>query len=156
MSKILNLIIVGKLKDKNFKDIENQYLQRINKFELAIHETRAFADKIQLEEKEIFKKIDEITMGEKNKAYIILLSENGKEYCSKKFSKKIFDLLELTNKKIIFIIGGAHGFTNEITKIVNEMISLSKLTFPHRMARIIFIEQIYRAQTIEYGHPYHH
>ncbi|MBF0359781.1 MAG: 23S rRNA (pseudouridine(1915)-N(3))-methyltransferase RlmH [Oligoflexia bacterium] len=157
MSRVLNLIVVGKLKDKHFENLETEYRKRLNKFQLIIHETRSFADTIINEEKEILKKVDEITSGERSRSHIVLLSENGKEYSSQDFSLKIFDLLKnCSTKKIIIIIGGAHGFTDGIIKMSSETISLSKLTFPHRLARIILIEQLYRAQTIEYGHPYHH
>ncbi len=88
--------------------------------------------------------------------YIILLDEKGKEFTSTKFSLFIEQKMISGIKKIVFIIGGPYGFSQDIYKRANSKISLSKMTFSHQMVRMIFAEQLYRAMTIIKGEPYHH
>ena len=88
-------------------------------------------------------------------SHIILLDENGKELSSLFFSKFIQHHLNSSKKEIIFIIGGAYGFSDKLLKRANEKISLSKMTFSHQMVRIIFLEQLYRSFTILKNEPYH-
>ena len=85
----------------------------------------------------------------------ILLDEKGDVYKTIKFSKFIQEKFLYSSKKIVFIIGGAYGFNKELKKTVQKKISLSKLTFTHDMARVILIEQIYRALTVIKNIPYH-
>ncbi len=88
-------------------------------------------------------------------SFIIALDEKGKEHSSKDFAA-LFEKITLGGKShITFIIGGAYGLDEEVLQNANLRMSLSKLTFPHLMVRIILIEQIYRAQSIIDGHPYH-
>jgi len=87
--------------------------------------------------------------------YVILLDENGKGYDSKSFAKKIENFLLHTQKRLVFVIGGAFGFNNKLRSRANEMLSLSNMTFSHQMIRLFFLEQIYRGFTIINNHPYH-
>jgi 23S rRNA (pseudouridine1915-N3)-methyltransferase len=88
----------------------------------------------------------------KDNEYVILLDVVGKKLDSKDFAKT---LLNHSDKKITFIIGGAYGVSNKVKNRANNSISLSGLTFPHMLARIILLEQIYRAKSIIDNHPYH-
>jgi 23S rRNA (pseudouridine1915-N3)-methyltransferase len=85
----------------------------------------------------------------------ILLDEKGDVYETIKFSKFIQKKFIYTSKKIVFIIGGAYGFNEELNKTIEKKISLSKFTYTHDMARLLLIEQIYRALTIIKNIPYH-
>jgi len=87
--------------------------------------------------------------------HIILLDEKGKSYTSVEFSKKIEGFMINSYKRIVFIIGGAHGFTNQIYNLANDKLSLSKMTFSHQMIRLFFVEQLYRAFTIIKNEKYH-
>ncbi len=87
---------------------------------------------------------------------VILLDERGKEYSSLEFAKNIQDKINYGGRDIVYIIGGAYGFSNAVYERANSKISLSKMTFSHQMVRAIFAEQIYRAFTIIKGEPYHH
>lgn len=153
MSKSVHLIVVGKLKDKNLEMIEQDYLMRIKNPDLYIHEVKARAEDKVSEGKEVLKKIKEISKD--SSAHIVALCEIGKERDSRDFSKWLFDKVENLSKKVIFVIAGAEGHSDEFMKLVNDKVSLSKLTFPHKIARILFIEQFYRAITIKNNHPYH-
>jgi len=87
---------------------------------------------------------------------LFLLDENGQEFSSEELSEFIKQKMLHSSKSLVFVIGGAYGFSNEVYKKAVGKISLSRLTFSHQMVRLIFTEQIYRAFTIIKGEPYHH
>lgn len=87
---------------------------------------------------------------------VILLDEHGKEYTSVELAKMIENKISRTGKDLVFVIGGAYGFSEEVYRRSNGAVSLSKMTFSHQMVRAIFAEQLYRAFTIMRGEPYHH
>ena len=87
---------------------------------------------------------------------VILLDERGKQYTSIELAGIIQDKISYAGKDIVFIIGGAYGFSDAVYQRSNSKLSLSKMTFSHQMVRAIFAEQIYRAFTIMRGEPYHH
>ena len=86
---------------------------------------------------------------------LILLDEHGKELSSVEFARLLQDKISYIGKDIVFVIGGAYGFSEEVYKRANSKLSLSRMTFSHQMVRAIFAEQIYRAFTIIKGEPYH-
>lgn len=87
---------------------------------------------------------------------LILLDEHGKEYSSTELARVIQDKISYVGKDIVFVIGGAYGFSEAVYQRANSKLSLSKMTFSHQMVRAIFAEQLYRAFTIIKGEPYHH
>ena len=87
---------------------------------------------------------------------MILLDERGREFSSMEFAKALQDKISYTGKDIVFVIGGAYGFSDAVSQRSNSKISLSRMTFSHQMVRAIFVEQLYRAFTIMKGEPYHH
>ena len=87
---------------------------------------------------------------------IILLDEKGKTLNSRGFANYLDKLRQRSPKRLIFILGGAYGFSAEIKARANGLLSLSEMTFNHQLARIVFLEQLYRGMTIIQGHPYHH
>jgi 23S rRNA (pseudouridine1915-N3)-methyltransferase len=149
MARQIHLIVVGKLKDSHLEAIELDYLKRINNPDLIIHEVKASAENKEAEGEAILKKVKEIGGG-----HLIALSEWGKKYTSVAFSEWFSGILE-RSPRVILLIAGAEGFSSEVLKLCQERLSLSELTFPHKLARIILVEQLYRAQTIRSGHPYH-
>lgn len=88
--------------------------------------------------------------------YVILLDEHGREYSSVEFSRAIEKQLGSNSADIVFVIGGAYGFAQNVYDRSNSKISLSRMTFSHQMVRAIFVEQLYRAFSIMKGEPYHH
>ena len=88
--------------------------------------------------------------------YVVLLDEHGREMTSVQFSEYIQKRMSSGARRVVFVIGGPYGFSQEVYDRANEKISLSKMTFSHEMVRIIFAEQIYRAFTILNHEPYHH
>ena len=88
--------------------------------------------------------------------YIVLLDELGKEFTSVKFAEYIEKKAHIGLKRLVFIIGGAYGFSSAVYEAAHEKIALSRMTFSHQLIRLIFIEQLYRAMTILQNEPYHH
>lgn len=87
--------------------------------------------------------------------YVILLDERGESIDSPELSSLLLKLLE-TSKDVVIVIGGAYGVDDTVVKRANFVWSLSKLVFPHQLVRLILTEQLYRAQEIASGNPYHH
>lgn len=148
----VHLICVGKLRDSHLKVIEQDYIKRLTLLEFNIHETKAHGGQKELEAKEVLKKYHDINKS--GKSHICLLAETGKKYDSPGLARWLFEELD-SSSTMVFIIGGAEGHGQEILNLANSKLSLSPLTFPHQLARIILVEQLYRAQTIYQGHPYH-
>lgn len=148
--KDLHLIVVGKLGDREIETLEKDYFKRITTPKLTIHEVKAHAEDLNKEAKEVLAKISDISKNEN--PHIVLLTEKGKQYDSVAFSKWLSSLYE--RNTVIFIIGGASGHGEEVIKKSHSKLSLSELTYPHKLARLLLVEQIYRAQTIKAGHPY--
>lgn len=88
--------------------------------------------------------------------YLILLDEKGREYRTIEFSDWFNRVLMLPKKRIVFVIGGPWGFSDEIYARADFKLSLSKMTFSHQLVRLLFVEQLYRIFTILNGEPYHH
>ncbi len=147
------LLTVGKLKDTEIEKLESDYLKRLTLFKFKIIECKSFSENLALEAAEVMKKIKELSGN--SSPYLITLEEKGKMRDSVQFAKWLCDEVMNKAQKIFLIIGGASGHGEEVLKAKSESISLSPLTFPHKMARLILVEQLYRAQTIHEGHPYH-
>lgn len=150
MSKFVHLITVGKLKNKELEKIEMDYLKRVSN--LKIHEVKAQAQNKEQESKTVISKIEELTRSQES--HSVILTEWGTQYTSPEFSQFLFSKIE-SGINIVFVICGAQGPSQELLDYSKSQISLSKLTFPHKIARLLFIEQFYRAITIHNNHPYH-
>lgn len=88
--------------------------------------------------------------------FVVLLDERGKAYTSLQFASYLDQQLQQTHKRLIFIIGGAYGFSEAMYERANGKISLSNMTFSHQMIRLFWVEQLYRAMSILNNQPYHH
>ena len=142
---LLKIIVIGKLKDKNFQSriVEySKWLTQNNKIEIL-----ELPDSTKGKENELLLKHIE----KENHAYIIALSEDGKELTS----RELADKLGAIQQKIVFIIGGPYGLTSEVKAKADFLWSLSKLTFTHEFARLILLEQLFRASNIQMGGSYH-
>lgn len=91
-----------------------------------------------------------------NTDHVVLLDEGGLIFDSNEFAQYLEKKKNTIPKKIVFVVGGPYGFSEEVKARANEKISLSKMTFTHQMVRLIFVEQFYRAMTILNNEPYHH
>lgn len=156
MSAHFKIVSIGKVSEEYVKLGEQQYLKRLQrdaKFEFVEIPTNKLPESPAevartAEGNELLKKI---THGE----YFIALAERGKEFTSTGLADHIADLLKRGTSRITFGIGGAYGWDEKVLKGAHEVWSLSRLTFPRQMTRLILVEQLYRAMTIIRGLPYH-
>lgn len=91
----------------------------------------------------------------KDDDFVVLLDERGKSFTSPEFAQFVQQRMNSGIKTLAFVIGGAYGFSEEVYKAAHFKISLSSMTFPHQLVRIVFMEQLYRAMTILRNEPYH-
>ena len=151
----IKLIYISKNKSNNIELLVEDYEKKINHF--ISYSSLGLKNKNQISEKKLIQKSESnlILKNIKNNDLVILLDEKGKEFSTKDFSKFMSDKMINKTKNIVFIIGGAYGFSSEFKKKFKLKIALSKLTFSHDMARLFFSEQLYRSLTIINNIPYH-
>lgn len=151
------LFLVGKTTEKHFNTGINDYVGRIAHYmpfeikvisDLKNTKNMTEAQQKQAEGDAILKQLQPTDT-------VVLLDEHGAEYRSIEFARWL-ENKQNTVRRLIFIIGGPYGFSDDIYRRASEKISISKMTFSHQMIRLIFTEQLYRACTIIKGEPYHH
>jgi len=148
---------IGKKRDDVFEDCNEIYLKRMK----SIHQIK-FVHYKEKDHKNFspiqIKTAESEAMVKKfeSKSFKIVLDEKGKQLDSVDFANKLKSVeTDASFDKIVFCIGGAYGFDEKIHKVANFSISLSKMTFPHRMVKLFLLEQLYRAHTINSNHKYH-
>ena len=154
----IKLIVVGKTNTAYLKTGENEYENRLKhycKFEEIIiagvkNGSKFSKNELKIKEGDLILK--NIDSGDK----VILLDNIGKIYSSNEFSDFLNENMLHSTKSLVFIVGGAYGFSDEVYNRANNKLSLSKMTFSHQMVRLIFKEQLYRGFTIIKGEKYHH
>ena len=152
------LVAIGKTSENYLIDGMAEYEKRIKRyidFDLEIIPNIKKSSNLN---KEVLKKKEgELLLSKFDKGdFIVLLDESGREFSSVKFSEYLQGKMLTGIKRLVFVIGGAYGFSDEIYNRAESKMSLSKMTFSHQMIRLIFMEQFYRAFTILNGEPYHH
>ena len=157
----INIICIGKIKEKYFTDAINEYAKRLSAFckfsiiELSEEKIRnnnpnqsQIYEVIEAEGKRIMQKISQSD-------YVVAMCIEGKMLSSEELSKTL-DNISLSGKSTVdFIIGGSYGLSNDVKNRADLKLSMSKMTFPHTMARMILSEQIYRAFEISTNGKYH-
>jgi 23S rRNA (pseudouridine1915-N3)-methyltransferase len=154
----IKLIVVGKSAFDFVKEGEDVYEKRLIHYlpfeKLVLPDIK---NPKNLSVDELKKKEGELILSKiSNNDFLVLLDENGSYFSSVKFSEWLNQKLNEGTRSLVFVIGGAFGFSKEVYERSNYLISLSKMTFSHQLVRVIFLEQLYRAQTILKGEPYHH
>ncbi len=148
----INIVCVGNLKDKFFIEASEEYTKRLSRFcNVSINELKEFTNLSSVEQ---IKKSEGEEIIKNIKGYFILCDVKGEECSSEGLAEKI-ERISQTNDQITFVIGGSYGVSNEVKNKANELLSVSKMTFPHRLFRVMLLEQIYRAETIINGIKYH-
>lgn len=154
----ITLIVIGKTNAKYLIEGIDGYIKRLKHYiTYSIHVLPDIKNAKNLsssQQKEAEGKVmlDSLKSGD----YVILLDEKGKEYSSVQFSEYLQRKMNSGLRRLVFIIGGPYGFSQDVYNRADEKISLSKMTFSHEMIRLFFTEQVYRAMTIIRGEPYHH
>lgn len=151
MSVHIQLIAVGKNKDKHLQALIDDYLKRLTwKFTL----TEIVPPNVSDAERKS-KEAELIRAVLPPKAVTVILDERGDNPDSVAFAKKLEQFFLNQASHIVFIIGGADGIDESLRREANWVISFGKLTWPHMLVRLLLVEQLYRAGTILSGHPYH-
>ncbi len=155
----IQVICIGKIKEKYLKDAINEYSKRLSKYcKLEILELPDEKIPDKLSEKSIDeikgKECSNIISHFKKDSYKIALDLTGKQLSSVDFSKKLEDI-SLINSNITFIIGGSLGLNENLLTTCQEKICFSKMTFPHQLIRVFLLEQIFRGFKISNNETYH-
>jgi len=154
----ITLILVGKTTDKPVEVGMDKYVKRIQRylpFQLDI--IPALKNAKKMSEAEIKQKEGDLILNKITTTdHIVLLDEKGKEYTSVLFSSFIKKKMVHGMKSLVFVIGGAYGFSDTVYSRAQSKLALSQMTFSHQLIRLIFLEQLYRSFTIINNEPYHH
>jgi 23S rRNA (pseudouridine1915-N3)-methyltransferase len=154
----IKIICIGKTGKKFLEEGEHEYLGRlkhyisIERIEIPDLKNQRNLSQQQIKELEGKEILSRMGLGEQ----LYLLDERGKTFSSVGFSEFLSARFNAGGKALVFVIGGAYGFSDEVYGQAAGKISLSEMTFSHQMIRMIFFEQLYRAMTIQRGEPYHH
>ncbi len=142
----ISLAVIGKLKVPALRALYDEYTKRLEwKVSLQEFEGKYTRD----HENELLLKAIQPS------SYLILLDEGGENFKSQDFATLLNDIQLHHQGKVTFVIGGADGLTQEIKAKANKTISFGRMTWPHQFVRVMLMEQLYRAQQILKGHPYH-
>ena len=156
----IKIVTVGKLKEKYLKDGIAEYTKRISRFtklemiELADEKTPDKASELEnqkileTEGARILSKVGE-------RDFVVVLAIEGKTFSSEEFSKQLEQASIKGYSTLTFIIGGSLGLAPVVKNRANLSVSFGRLTLPHQLMRLVLVEQIYRAFTIQQGSPYH-
>ena len=138
---------IGKTKEPALASLGSEYLKRISRYVQV--EGVSLRDEAEL----LAKYGKDAKSG--TKSYLVVMDSRGKEFTSEELARFLKNYLERNPLPLVFAIGGADGFSEGAKTSACSMISLGKMTLPHELARVVLLEQIYRAFTILKGHPYH-
>ena len=152
------LLTIGKTSEKYLIKGIAQYQKRLKHYtQFEMLEIPNLKNAKNFSNAELMKKEGELMMKQlQNSDHLVLLDDKGKDFTSLKFSQKLQSWMLSGKKRLVFVVGGAYGFSEDIYARGNEKLSLSKMTFSHQMVRLFFVEQIYRGYTILNNEPYHH
>lgn len=147
---MIYIVCVGNLKEKYLVDACNEYLKRMSRYDKV--------EVIECKESTLTPynnalKAEAVEINKHLKGYVIKLSIKGKMLSSEQLASKIEEIKASRNNDISFIIGSSHGIDESVK--ANLDLSISNMTFPHQLTRVILLEQIYRAYTILNKMPYH-
>lgn len=155
--KIL-LLVIGKTDEEYLVTGINKYVGRLGHYasfemkEIPDIRNRKALSENQQKKAESFQLLQQLQPSD----IVVLLDEGGKKYTSVEFSEIMGKFSATSIKRLVFIVGGPYGFSQEVYDRADTKLSLSPMTFSHQMVRLIFVEQLYRAFTILKGEPYHH
>lgn len=156
----IKVVCIGKLKEKYWTDAIKEYSKRLGRFcnlqIVELKESRLPENPSPKDDENVKKTEGEAILGNiKKDEYVITLEINGKGLDSEELAKKIQKLTVDGISKIVFVIGGSLGLSQEVSNRADFKLSFSRMTFPHQMMRVILLEQIYRAFKINNNETYH-
>lgn len=147
----IHLIMLGKTRQPELRALLELYARRIGRYaELQITELRDAAQLAQRRSKATAARRLEPAPG----AHWVLLDAGGRQFTSREFARWLAGLRDLGTRELVFLCGDAEGFPELLRRLAHSRLSLSTLTMPHELARVVLAEQLYRAFTMLAGHPY--
>jgi 23S rRNA (pseudouridine1915-N3)-methyltransferase len=157
----INIYCVGSLKENYLKEASDEYLKRLSRYAkvsiIEVNEAKINSfDNISLIEKTLDEEGKNLLARIKDEEYLVLLDLHGKEYTSEELAFSFNNLVSKGTSSFALVIGGTLGLSDELRKKARAKISLSKMTFPHQLTRIILLEQLYRIFKINNHESYHH
>jgi 23S rRNA (pseudouridine1915-N3)-methyltransferase len=138
---------IGKTKEPAIQALTDEYLKRISRY--------VPVEGITVRDEAGVLALSARSGKSSAKSTLVLMDSRGKEFSSEQFARFLGDYQDRNPVPLIFAIGGADGFSSEAKAAAQQTISLGKMTLPHELARVVLLEQVYRAFTILKGHPYH-
>lgn len=148
----INIVAVGKIKEKYFTDAIAEYAKRLGRFcEFSVIEVPEKSAETNIEKKT---ELESDLLLNSAKGTIVLLDRLGKSYSSPQLASLI-DNIGATSSTISFVIGGSNGISQKLKDKADYSISFGAITYPHQLFRVVLAEQIYRAFSINSGLPYH-
>lgn len=153
----ITIVAVGKLKEKFWKQACEEYLKRLQPYAKVQVKEVADVDPAKVggieaaKEREGAAVLDALP----TRAHVLLLAIEGKERSSEELSRRIDELALHGESDLAFVIGGSDGSSEEVYARANELLSFGRITLPHNLARVVLLEQVYRAFKISRGEPYH-
>ena len=152
----IRLLIVGKIVNSHIKALSELYEKRVERYvSLEIDVIKSEKIKATSTGELLDREGEKILSKLSARDYSIILDKAGKQCSSEAFSQFFQRLANQSQKQISFIIGGPLGLADKVKEKAQEQLSLSKMTFPHELATVLLLEQIYRAHSILHGEPYH-
>ncbi len=154
------IVCVGRLRESFYADAAKEYLKRLSRFgktelievpDLPEPANASDADRAKVMEKEGQQILSRLRLGDR----VIALCVNAPQYDSEAFARHLKEMEMLSGARQVFVIGGSLGLSPAVLQRADEKISFSKMTFPHQLARVILLEQLYRACKINAGEKYH-
>jgi 23S rRNA (pseudouridine1915-N3)-methyltransferase len=144
----VRIIAVGKAKDRDLRSLLSDYYGRIGRY--------AKLEEVELKDGKEAEVSDRLARSIPDRSRVVALEVDGRAMSSKALAKWIDRAENDSVQTVVFLIGGAYGLPNEISARADLRLSLSAMTLPHRLARLVLAEQLYRAFTISRGEPYDH
>ena len=143
----IKLVCVGKMKEKFYIDAYGEYAKRLQAY--------CKLELVEIPESSLDKEAAAVIKYLSKSAYVIVMAIEGRKLSSTEFAKKIDSIALNGQSEIIFVIGGSVGLADEVKNRADMLLSMSDMTFPHHLARVMLAEQIYRAFKINEGSVYH-
>ena len=156
----ITIIAVGKMKEKPYRQMADEYLKRLGRYgkveEIELPDLPEPANSSPAIEQQIKDKEGEAILSRiKPGDYVIAMTIPGRQWDSPGLSRHVDELMTRGQSNLVFLIGGSLGLSDKVLARADEEMSMSKMTFPHQLARVMLLEQIYRAAQIAHGAPYH-
>ncbi len=153
----LKFVWIGATRDPHYRHLETDYLSRIGRFSaaeiVAVREGKK-TDPHQTE-RQLEREASRVQKALGKSSYVVCLDERGKQRSSRQLSDWLSGFHQSGHQEVAFVVGGHYGLSGPLREAAHEIVSLGKMTLPHELARVLLLEQIYRAFCIQNRIPYH-